>query len=341
MVTAMTVHALALAALLAAKPAPAPAAQKPVWLGDELPLPLAVRTPDDLAYKALTERQYLTFNLLAEAKLAWDNGDWSKAAARWEALLKLPDLSPKIAEGVRPFAIEARKRAGGAASTTAPLATASEPVIPPTPVEKPEHTGPVTVTLRGTVTGGGAFGPGGAVVWLERRDGKTPAPKPAKNKVIVQRNKAFIPRVLAVPAGTTVDFRNDDDLYHDVFSLSKPNAFDLGLYKSGAARSQKFDSPGPVSLLCNIHASMQGWVYVVNSPWYAQADGNGSYSIRGVPRGEYVLHAWSESASKPTEQNIKVGELGAVANIEVGGDASKPAFVPDKYGKSRQVQLGY
>ena len=86
---------------------------------------------------------------------------------------------------------------------------------------------------------------------------------------------------------------------------------------------------------------MQGWVYVVKTPWYAQADGNGSYSIRGVPPGEYVLHAWSEAAAKPTEQNVKVGELGASANIEVGGDATKSAFVPDKYGKARQVQLGY
>ena len=91
MVTGMTAHALAIAMLLAARPAPAPApASKPAWLGDELPLPLAVRTPDDLAFKALTERQYLVFNLLAEGKLAWDSGDYPKAAARWEALLKLP-----------------------------------------------------------------------------------------------------------------------------------------------------------------------------------------------------------------------------------------------------------
>lgn len=330
-------------ALLAARPAPAPAppAARPPWASDAMPLPLAVRSPEDLAFKALAERQYLLFNLLASGKAAWDAGDFATAAEKWEALLRLPNLPMELNLGVRPFAVEARKRAGG--QSAQPVAVAAQPVEEPESraEAREEKREPSSATVRGTVSGGGTLGPGGTVVWLERKDGPTPRPKPARNKAILQRNKSFVPRVLAVPVGTTVEFRNEDDLFHNVFSLSRPNDFDLGLYKQGNARTQTFDAPGPVQLLCNIHAQMLAWVYVVKSPWYAQADGAGQFAIKGVPPGEYVLHAWSEGAAHPLEQPLKVtAELAPLA-LTVGGDASAPAFVPDKYGKPRQVQLGY
>ena len=326
--------ALLIAALLAARGAPPPA-EKPAWLGAEMPLQLAVRTPQDLAFKALAERQYLLFNLLAQGKWAWDHGDYAGAAQSWEALMRVPDLSIDLAKGIAPFVVEARSRAGGKAA--APVAAA--PVVQPAPSPAPPKP-PRQVSVRGRVTGGGAQGPGGSVVWLERRDGPTPHPRPAKGRVIEQKNKAFLPQVSVVPVGTEVEFRNDDDLFHDVFSLSRPNDFDLGLYKGGTQRPKKFDSPGPVQLLCNIHASMQAWVYVVDSPWFDQADANGAFSIRGVPPGSYVLKAWHASSSKVTELPLRVEPDAAPVEVAVGGGHTAP-FVPDKYGKPRQVQLGY
>ena len=102
--------------------------------------------------------------------------------------------------------------------------------------------------------------------------------------------------------GTKVDFRNDDAIFHNVFSLSKPNDFDTGLYKQGGTYPQVFKKPGLVQLLCNIHSSMIGYVYVVDSPYYAQADGAGAFTIKGVPPGDYDVEVWHEASSKPTQQ---------------------------------------
>src|SRR5205085_8939721 len=115
------------------------------------------------------------------------------------------------------------------------------------------------VTVNGTLTGGGLVGPGAAVVWLKRLDGPTPAPR-AGNRVINQKNKSFVPRVMALPAGSTVEFRNDDVYYHNVFSLSATQKFDTGIYAAGVAYRQTFKKPGLVELLCNIHASMRGFI---------------------------------------------------------------------------------
>src|SRR5499427_5370426 len=110
-------RSLAFAPLLAVLAAASPAAAAPPpdgrgWLGEELPLPLAVRTAQDLAVKAAAEKQYLIFNLLAGGKLAWDGGDFATAAGKWEALLRVHGLDPDIEKVIRPLAKEARARAG-------------------------------------------------------------------------------------------------------------------------------------------------------------------------------------------------------------------------------------
>jgi plastocyanin len=311
------------------------------WLGEEMPLPLAVKTAQDLAVKAVAEKQYLIFNLLAGGKLAWDAGEFGTAAAKWEQLLRVPGLDPEIERVIRPLAVAARERSGEKAAPGTPPAVAAAPAgEAPSPRAVRERVLPVTVS--GTVSGGGSPGPGGAVIWLRRANGETPRPAPAKGKVISQKGKAFVPHVLAVPVGTTVDFRNDDQIFHNVFSLNKPNDFDTGLYKQGGSYPQTFKKPGAVQLLCNIHSSMMGYVYVVDSPWYAQADGSGAFTIRGVPPGEYEVEVWHESASKPTKQRLAVGVDGVRGlELRVGGDRRPPAFVPDKSGKPRQSHLGY
>jgi plastocyanin len=307
------------------------------WLGEEMPLPLAVKTPQDLAVKAIAERQYLIFNLLAGGKAAWDANDFATAATKWESLLRLPGLDPEIDRVMRPFAQEARARAGGAPVAAAPVVDK-----PGTAASSSAPARVLPVTVSGTISGGGAPGAGGAVVWLKRANGDTPRPSPAKGKVISQRGKSFVPHVLAVPVGTKVDFRNDDAIFHNVFSLTRPNDFDTGLYKQGASYEQTFRKPGPVQLLCNIHSSMLGYVYVVDSPWYAQADATGAFTIRGVPPGEYEIEAWHEASSKTTKQKLTVAADGVRGlELRVGGDRRPPAFVPDKSGKPRQSHLGY
>jgi plastocyanin len=316
------------------------------WLGEEMPLPLAVRTAQDLAVKAAAEKQYLIFNLLAGGKLAWDAGDFATAAAKWEALLRVHGLDPEIEKVIRPLAKEARGRAGGVAGASPPAPSPGEPErvgeTPREPISAAPSRGPTAVSVAGTVSGGGAHGPGGAVIWLKRIGGETARPAAAHGKVVTQRNKTFIPHVLVVPVGTKVSFRNDDPIFHNVFSLSKPNDFDTGLYKQGASYEQTFKHAGVVQVLCNIHSSMLGVIVVVDTPYYAQADGAGAFTIKGVPPGEYELKAWHEAASKPVEQRINVGPGGTRGlALQVGGDKRAPQFVPDKSGKPRQSHLGY
>ena len=185
------------------------------------------------------------------------------------------------------------------------------------------------------------MGPGGTVVMLRRAEGVTPKPRPTRVRAVYQKDKRFHPRVLAVPLGSVVEFRNDDELFHNVFSLSKPNDFDLGLYKGGASKDQGFNSPGPVHLLCNIHASMQGYVYVVDTAYFAQADAAGKFTVKGVPPGDYLVEAWHEAATKLASGKVRVGDGMEPLSLTIDGDKKSPAFVPDKSGKARQPQLGY
>ena len=336
-----------LAAALFALPAAAapPPADGRGWLGDELPLPLAVRTPQDLAVKSAAEKQYLIFNLLAGGKLAWDGGDFATAATKWEALLRIHPLDPELEKMIKPLVSEARSRTAGRSTAEAPLPAPPPSATPPAAaVVAPAPPAPATatVTVSGTVSGGGPQGPGGAVIWLKKTNGETPRPAPARGKVISQRGKMFVPHVLVVPVGTKVAFRNDDPIFHNIFSLSKPNGFDTGLYKQGASYTETFRHPGAVQLLCNIHASMFGFVFVVDTPYSAEAEASGAFNIKGVPPGEYDLQVWHEAAAKPTLQRLAVGAGGIHGlSLRVGGDKRPPQFPPDKSGKPRQTQLGY
>jgi plastocyanin len=315
------------------------------WVGEELPLPLAVRTPQDLAVKSAAEKQYLIFNLLAGGKLAWDGGDFPTAATKWEALLRIHPLDPELEKTIKPLATEARSRAGRP-SAEAPVSVPPPPatMISSTVAAPPSSVAAVarTASVSGTVSGGGPQGPGGAVIWLKKTNGDTPRPAPARGKVISQRGKMFVPHVLVVPVGTRVAFRNDDPIFHNIFSLSKPNEFDTGLYKQGAIYTETFRHPGAVQLLCNIHASMFGFVFVVDTPYYAEAEASGAFTIKGVPPGEYELQVWHEAAARPTVERLTVGAGGVRGlALRVGGDRRAPQFPPDKSGKPRQTQLGY
>ncbi len=118
-----------------------------------------------------------------------------------------------------------------------------------------------------------------------------------------QRNETFVPHVLAITAGTTVDFPNSDRIYHNVFSLSKAQPFDLGRYAVGRSKSVRFDRPGIVRVFCDIHSHMSAFILVFNHPFYAMTDAEGRYRIENVPPGTYNVIAWNEgvaSEARPT-----------------------------------------
>jgi plastocyanin len=307
-----------------------------------MPVSIAVRGPQDLTFKTEIERQYLIFNLMASGRVAFEAGDHARAAHEWETLLKLPNLPPEITRAVTPLLSEAeRQRAPGAvAADVAPVGPLLEP---PAKIPGALHPEPHGVTVSGTVSGGGAIGPGGAVIWLKRLDGATPTPHPSrKPRVLDQLGKTFVPHVLAIPVGETVVFRNGDPYFHSVFSLSPGQTFDAGLYDSGRSYARTFTAPGVVELLCNIHASMSGYLYVVDSAYYAQPRSSGMFVIRDVMPGRYELNAWHESSSSPFKKIVKVGPTGVTGvAVRIPGDRSPLVVVPGKSGKPRQAQLGH
>ena len=135
---------------------------------------------------------------------------------------------------------------------------------------------------------------------------EAPAPRRAQ---LDQRNESFVPSVLAVTVGSTVDFPNSDRTYHNVFSLSKAKRFDLGRYPRGQMRSVLFDRPGVVRVFCEIHSHMSAWILVFAHPFFAVTDADGRYRIEGVPPGSYTLAVWHEGAVR-ARRELRVGAEG-------------------------------
>jgi plastocyanin len=133
-----------------------------------------------------------------------------------------------------------------------------------------------------------------SVVYLEAAPQAAFEAPPAGRAVLDQRNETFVPYVLAVTVGSTVDFPNRDRIYHNVFSLSKPKRFDLGRYPRGQSRSVRFDQPGVVRVFCEIHSHMSAFILVFAHRYFATTDAEGRYRIEGVPTGTYTLAVWND-----------------------------------------------
>jgi plastocyanin len=128
-----------------------------------------------------------------------------------------------------------------------------------------------------------------------------------------QLNERFIPHVLAITAGTWVDFPNSDRTYHNVFSLSKAKEFNLGRYAAGHSESIKFDQPGVVRVFCEIHSHMNAFILVIGHRFFTMTDDDGRYRIDGVPPGTYTLVVWNEAIrGDPPKRTITMGETGDV-----------------------------
>ena len=125
---------------------------------------------------------------------------------------------------------------------------------------------------------------GPTVVFLDG-DG-APAGAPPERLAIRQRNARFEPEFLVATVGQRVEMPNDDTIFHNVFSFSRPNHFDLGIYPSGELRTLRFEHAGLVKIYCSIHESMSGAILVAPSPWFDTASAAGRFRIEGVPPGE-------------------------------------------------------
>ena len=152
--------------------------------------------------------------------------------------------------------------------------------------------------------------PNETLVWLEPASGRVPH-KTAGHFQLLTRGKMLVPHVLAIPVGSTVDFPNDDPISHNLFSLSSPNGFDLGLYRKGNGKSHTFDSPGVVNVYCNVHPSMSAVIHVMASSYYGFADTTGAFALSDVPAGKYRLVAWNEQGGR-SESTIEVNSSGRV-----------------------------
>lgn len=148
-------------------------------------------------------------------------------------------------------------------------------------------------------------GVGNAVIWAEPPGEPPSFSPPPEHAVMAQTAMTFVPHVLPILAGTTVDFPNQDTVYHNVYSLSRRKRFDIGLYQPGESRSMTFREPGLVKIFCNIHDFMGAFMLVLPSPYFTVSDAKGEYTLANVPPGRYTVKVWHEKlVGDPREVNV-------------------------------------
>jgi plastocyanin len=155
-----------------------------------------------------------------------------------------------------------------------------------------------------------------AVVYWEPAGGGgvRPAAEPLQMKT---RQKQFSPRMLVVPRGSRVRFPNEDPILHNVFSVSPGNAFDLGLYRKGPGKDQRFTEPGVVRVFCNVHHDMVAYVLVVDTPYVTEPGADGSFVLSGLPKGPGRLTIWHEQADPWTSDLQVPAAMPVTARVEV------------------------
>jgi plastocyanin len=157
-----------------------------------------------------------------------------------------------------------------------------------------------------------------AVVYLD------PAPRQAFDELPVsrprmdQRGEQFAPRVLAITAGSTVDFPNSDVTFHNVFSLSATRKFDLGRYRPGRTGAVKFDHAGIVYVFCDIHSHMSAFILVFNHRFFSVTDADGRYTLDRVPPGSHNVMVWSETGQPPLRRVTVLANEVAEADFRIG-----------------------
>jgi len=179
----------------------------------------------------------------------------------------------------------------------------------------------------------------GIVVSLMPTEGLAkPAGLSTAHATIRQKGKMFLPHILAVTAGTVVDFPNDDPIFHNAFSSYNGQIFDLSLYPPGSTRSVRFTRPGVVRIFCNIHAAMSAVIVVLQTPYFAVSNRDGTFTIPGVPAGEYELRVFHERATdaslRALNKHVTVESSGLeLPPIAISETGYLPAPHTNKYGQ--------
>lgn len=162
--------------------------------------------------------------------------------------------------------------------------------------------------ITGNVTTRGARGKGGVVVYIQKVEQEFPPPE--KPAVMNQKNLAFHPHILPITVGSTVKFKNSDDVLHNVFT---PDAcaqkINLGTWPKGESRTYTFNEEGCISvMLCNVHPEMEAWILVLQNPYYMEVSADGTYTIKDVPAGTYKVVAWHERLKSKTQTVVVPAE---------------------------------
>jgi plastocyanin len=188
--------------------------------------------------------------------------------------------------------------------------------------------GPVSGTVRTVARPGVA--PATVVVYAEPVD--APAARAPRRVTLLQKNKTFQPRVLAVPIGSSVDFPNNDGIFHNVFSLSDPQPFDLGLYRAGDTKQRTFTAPGIYRVFCNIHPQMTAIIVVTPSAFTTIVGADGRFSL-DLPPGRYKITALSERASAASVDATSAAGVATVPEMTLDETSWGFAQHKNKYGK--------
>ncbi|HSU31802.1 MAG TPA: hypothetical protein VLJ11_11260 [Bryobacteraceae bacterium] len=155
-------------------------------------------------------------------------------------------------------------------------------------------------------------------IWLES---KIPAPAQPVKAVMRQRNRRIEPDTLIVPVGSTVEFPNLDPIFHNIFSLSRTQSFDLGYYAEGRSRSVTFSHPGIVQVYCHVHPNMYGVIVVTASRWFGKPAQDGTFALSNLPSGNYRMCVWQKSVGV-MHRNITVPETGSLRmNVAIPDEA--------------------
>jgi plastocyanin len=178
----------------------------------------------------------------------------------------------------------------------------------------------------------------GAVLWLEPVDRSASSSIAPTTVKVVQQDKHFLPHVVAIPVGGTVDFPNNDPFYHNAFSTFNGETFDIGLYAPTTSRSHTFRHAGIVRVFCNIHSTMSAIIAVLPTPYYVVTPETGKFGIPNVPPGDYQLRIFYERALpanlKFLERRITVPDAGlALPLISISETGYVPEPHLDKHGK--------
>jgi plastocyanin len=190
----------------------------------------------------------------------------------------------------------------------------------------------------GTVTGritlldkGGRVTPDSSdvVVWLEGPRGRV---RPVRASMVM-KGKEFRPHLVAVGVGSTVEFPNEDPIFHNAFSVSGENRFDLDLYKRPRTGAWTFQHPGVVRVYCNIHPQMSAVVVVRDNPHFARAAADGTFSLDQVPPGRHLLKAWHERGGEASAEVTVPAEGSVKADLTLDGSRFRRVQHKNKHGK--------